>query len=484
MAVLFDSREGKGKADCGVMGLAVMGKNLALNISDHGYTVSVCNRTYQKTEDLIQRHPDKRIIGCQSTQDWVASMKRPRRALLMVQAGVAVDKCIEGLIPLLEPGDIIIDGGNSHFGDSERRAKFCSERKILFVGMGISGGEEGARRGPSLMPGGDASAWPHLKEILSNISARHDGEPCCDWIGHGGSGHYVKMVHNGIEYGDMQIICEVYDLLRRGLGLEVPDIAELFEIWNQEDWNQGKLKSYLIEITSQILRKKDAQGWWIDRVLDVAGQKGTGAWTVEAACGQGVALPMIAEALFARSLSTQRGIRQKMESLFPAKSTGKDRESSPVQTTALASALYGAKISSYAQGISLLMDASRAYEWNLNMSSIARLWREGCIIRSTLLDRISQAYERNPHLEHLFLDPFFRGELDESEREWRSSVLFGIREGIPLPALSSSLSFFDGIRRAQLPIQLLQAQRDAFGAHTYERTDRPEGEKFHSEWLS
>ncbi len=468
------------KADIGLIGLAVMGQNLALNIRDHGYKVAVYNRTASRTEEFLAGvAANSDITGCYSIAELVAQLPRPRMVLLMVKAGQAVDDTIELLRPCLEDGDIIIDGGNSHPNDTKRRVTALSEQNLLFVGCGISGGEEGARRGPSLMPGGNASAWPHIRPIFEAIAARIDGQPCCSWIGPHGAGHFVKMVHNGIEYSDMQLIAEAYHLLRVGLGLDTIELAELFK-----RWNEGPLNSYLIEITGRILDVREADGLpLIDSILDTAGQKGTGLWAGIEALQLGTPLTTISEAVFARALSSRRDERVLASTLLSATTRSPEKVDGD-SVTALHDALYAAKIISYAQGFMLLRDAAEAFSWQLDYRNIALLWRGGCIIRSIFLNDIAEAFEAENHLQNLLLAPFFAGQLGKAQAGWRKTIIVGVELGIPLPALSSALAFFDGYRCPRLPANLLQAQRDYFGAHTYERTDGPRGTFFHTDWES
>lgn len=465
-------------ADIGLIGLAVMGQNLALNIDDHGFRVAVYNRTQSTTDDFISGPANgTRIVSTDSVAALVTALPRPRKVILMVRAGQAVDQVIGQLLPLLEPGDIILDGGNSHFSDSNRRYQALSEKGIRFVGCGISGGEEGARHGPSVMPGGDDSAWPEIRQILQSIAAKVDGEPCCQWIGPQGSGHYVKMVHNGIEYGDMQLISEAYNLMRTGLQMTTEEIKQAFQ-----EWNLGVLDSYLIEITAEILGVKDADGSpLLDKILDAAGQKGTGKWTGISALELGIPLTLIGEAVFSRCLSALKEERQRAEKMYPRPQPvfNGDRDAT---VSALHDALYASKIISYAQGYMLMREAVAEYDWRLAYGDIALMWRGGCIIRSRFLNNIKQAFERNPALENLLLDDFFIGEIQRAEAGWRKTASLGIEIGIPLPAFTSALAFFDGYRSGRLPANLLQAQRDYFGAHTYERIDRPRGEFFHTDW--
>ncbi len=466
------------QADIGIVGLGVMGSNIALNIADHGYRVAVYNHHVERVQQfLAQAGPDQAFVGCESYAGLAAALGRPRIVLLMVTAGSVVDLVIEQLLPHLEPGDILIDGGNSFYQDTERRLAQLAERGIRFVGMGISGGEEGARHGPSIMPGGDPEAWPHIREIFRAIAARaEDGEPCCRWVGRGGAGHYVKMVHNGIEYGDMQLIAEAWDLMHRGLGLEMDALAEIFA-----RWNQGVLSSYLIEITADILRLRDPDGTpRVLRILDAAGQKGTGRWTVIEALQLGVPLTLIGEAVFARALSARKAERLRAAEILgedPPPPFAGDREAA---LDAIHDALYAAKIVSYAQGFMQMREASRAHDWDLAFGDIALLWRAGCIIRSRFLNDIAAAFERDPGLHNLLLDDFFAQAVRDAQGGWRRTLALGIERRIPLPALGAALAFFDGYRSAVLPANLLQAQRDYFGAHTYRRSDR-EG-SFHTHW--
>jgi 6-phosphogluconate dehydrogenase len=460
------------QADIGLIGLAVMGQNLVLNMADHGYTVAVFNRTVSKTDEFLQGPAKgKKIIGFHEIKDFVLSLKKPRRVMLMVKAGAPVDEFIDHLLPLLETGDIIIDGGNSHFPDTQRRYESLKEKGILFIGSGISGGEEGARHGPSIMPGGNPDGWPHVKEIFQAIAAKsEDGEPCCDWVGVGGAGHYVKMVHNGIEYGDMQLICEAYDLLKKS---GQKDLSAIFS-----NWNQGELNSYLIEITAEIFKKKDTDGQLLlDKILDVAGQKGTGKWTGIDALDRGIPLTLIGEAVFARCLSSLKEERMEASKHYAA-----PKSEFQLSVEEISLALYASKIISYAQGFMLMRAASTEHQWNLNFGAIALMWRGGCIIRSKFLGKIKQAYDKNPKLPSLLVDPFFIGEISKCLQAWRKVVAQGALMGVPLPCFSTALSFFDGYRSEKLPANLLQAQRDFFGAHTYERVDKPRGQFFHTNW--
>ncbi len=466
------------EADIGLIGLAVMGQNLALNINDHGYKVSVHNRTSSKIRDFLQGPArSSNISGFETLEEFVSSLKAPRKIILMIRAGKPVDELISRLLPLLDKGDIIIDGGNTRFTDSNRRYLELSEKGYRFIGTGISGGEEGARHGPSIMPGGDSTAWPDVKEILQSISAKVDDEPCCQWIGSGGAGHYVKMVHNGIEYGDMQLIAESYHLMRSGLGMTIEEIQAVFA-----EWNEGVLDSYLVEITANILAFRDQQGSAvIDLILDAAGQKGTGKWTGISALELGVPLSMIGEAVFARCLSAIKDERVRADTLLSSSHAVFEGDRK-LALGFIHDALYASKIISYAQGYMLMRDAATEYNWQLDFGDIALMWRGGCIIRSRFLGNIRQAYDENPALENLLLDKFFIGEIKVSEAGWREAVKLGVELAIPLPAMSSALAFFDAYRRAELPANLIQAQRDYFGAHSYERVDRPRGEYFHTDW--
>lgn len=467
------------QADIGLIGLAVMGQNLVLNMNDHGYSVSVFNRTLSKVDAFIKGPAmDTRVQGTHSLEELVESLARPRKVMLMVKAGKVVDIFIDKLVPLLEDGDIIIDGGNSLYTDTQRRTRDLAEQGILYIGTGISGGEEGARKGPSIMPGGNPEAWPHVKDIFQAIAARVDDQPCCDWVGEGGAGHYVKMVHNGIEYGDMQLICEAYDFMHRGLGMDQNAMQKVFA-----RWNQGVLDSYLIEITADILGFKDEEGLpVVARILDTAGQKGTGKWTGISALELGVPLTLIGEAVFARCLSAKKEerVRASQKLSGPAVRFEGEKEAAIGD---LHDALYGAKIISYAQGYMLMRQAASEFGWNLNYGAIALMWRGGCIIRSAFLDNIKQAFSADPELENLLLDAFFCKAVQESQEGWRRILTQAIRLGIPMSAMTSGLSFFDGYRSSRLPANLLQAQRDYFGAHTYERVDRPRGEFFHTDWI-
>jgi 6-phosphogluconate dehydrogenase len=467
-------------ADIGLIGLAVMGENLVLNMESRGFTVAVFNRTVARVDDFVKgRAKGKRIVGCHAVKDLIAALKRPRKVVIMVKAGTAVDQVIEEVTPLLEPGDILIDGGNTHYPDTTRRTRALKARGLLYIGSGVSGGEEGALKGPSIMPGGDPAAWPHVKPIFQAIAARApDGSPCCDWVGAEGAGHYVKMVHNGIEYGDMQLICESYDLLGRLAGL---DAAALHNVL--ERWNKGALDSYLIEITRDIFGYRDPETGkpLVDSILDAAGQKGTGKWMVGSATDLGIPLTLITEAVFARCLSAQKDERVAAGRILhgPAPKFSGDREAFIHDVE---QALYASKIISYAQGFALLRAMSKDAGWNINNGAVALMWRGGCIIRSVFLGKIKEAFDRNPDLTNLLVDSYFVGELERAEPGWRRALGAGIANGIPLPAMSAALSYFDGYRSARLPANLLQAQRDYFGAHTYERLDKPRGQFFHTNW--
>ena len=467
--------------DIGLIGLAVMGQNLVLNMNDCGYKVAVFNRTVSKVDEFLG-HEAKgtQVVGAHSIEELVRLLKRPRRVMLMVKAGDTVDQMIDQIVPHLEKGDIIIDGGNSHFPDSNRRTKQLNEKGILFIGTGVSGGEEGARKGPSIMPGGNPEAWPHVKDIFQSIAAKvEDGTPCCDWVGEDGAGHYVKMVHNGIEYGDMQLICEAYQLLKEGLGLTADELHEVFA-----DWNKGELDSFLIEITAEILAKKDEEDGqpMIDKILDTAGQKGTGKWTAVSALDLGMPVTLIGEAVFARCLSALKDERVAASKMLNGPQHKTDNIDRKIFIEDVRRALYCSKVISYAQGYMLLREAAKEQGWNLNMGGIALMWRGGCIIRSRFLGEIKAAYDRNPQLTNLLLDDFFKKIVNDYQGAWRHAVIHAIGFGIPTPAFSTALAFFDGYRTARLPANLLQAQRDFFGAHTYERVDKPRGQYFHTNW--
>ncbi len=470
----------QGRADIALIGLAVMGQNLVLNLDDRGFRVAVYNRTLSKVTDFLEGPArGTRVLGATSLEELVGMLSRPRRIMFMVRAGTAVDELIGQLLPLLEEGDILIDGGNSHFQDTQRRVTELLRQGIHFLGMGVSGGEEGARHGPSLMPGGSSAAWPAVQEIFQAIAARAEGgSPCCEWMGEGGAGHFVKMVHNGIEYGDMQLIAEAYDLMRNLAGLAPDAIAEVFRVWNQ-----GPLNSYLIGITAEILRHKESGGGFlIDSILDAAGQKGTGRWTAANALDLGVPLTLIAEAVWARSLSGLREERLTASSLLQGPKSPTPGISAETFLEGLEKALLASKILSYAQGYMLLRAADREFGWGLNLGGIALVWRAGCIIRSAFLDRIHGAFKRRADLENLLLDADFRQEIGAAQDSWRRIVAQAVQAGIPVPAMASGLAFYDGYRRERLPASLIQAQRDYFGAHTYERVDRPRGQFFHTDW--
>ncbi|MFD3163625.1 decarboxylating NADP(+)-dependent phosphogluconate dehydrogenase [Herpetosiphon sp. NSE202] len=465
-------------ADIGLIGLAVMGQNLVLNMNDHGFVVAVYNRTTSKVDQFLDNEAQgTNVVGAHSLEELVSKLKRPRRVMLMIQAGSAVDATIEQLVPLLEAGDIIIDGGNSLFSDSNRRTADLEAKGLLYIGTGVSGGEEGARHGPSIMPGGSPAAWPHVKPIFQAIAAKvDDGSPCCDWVGEGGAGHFVKMVHNGIEYGDMQLIGETYDVMR-SLGLSADEMSTVFG-----EWNEGKLDSYLIEITRDILAFRDTDGApLVDKILDSAGQKGTGKWTVVSALDNGIPLTLIGEAVFSRFLSALKAERVEAAKVLsgPAEQPTADRTA---LVNDLREALYAAKIVSYTQGYMLMRAAANEQNWNLNYGGIALMWRGGCIIRSAFLGKIEEAYRNNPELVNLLLDPYFSNEVQQSQTAWRRVIAHAVTAGIPVPALSSALAFFDGYRTGNLPANLLQAQRDYFGAHTYERVDAERGKFFHTNW--
>ena len=467
------------KADIALIGLAVMGQNLILNMNDHGFTVVAYNRTVEKVDHFLANEAKgTKVLGAHSIPEMVAQLKKPRRVMLMVKAGKPVDEFIEHLLPVLEPGDIIIDGGNSLFEDTIRRAKYVESKGLLYIGTGVSGGEEGARRGPSIMPGGSPAAWPHVKPIFQGIAAKvDDGTPCCDWVGEGGAGHYVKMVHNGIEYGDMQLICEAYNLMKTGLGMTPDQMHEVFV-----EWNKGELNSYLIEISRDILAFKDADGSaLVDKILDTAGQKGTGKWTVISSQELGIPITLMAEAVYARCVSAMKEERVvAAKKLKGPKPIIKGDHKKFIE--AIRQALYASKIVSYAQGYMLMRAAAAEHKWNLNYGGIALMWRGGCIIRSAFLGKIKEAFDKNAKLSNLMLDPFFRKAIKDCQRSWRNVVAMAAKKGIPVPAFSTALAFYDAYRSERLPANLLQAQRDYFGAHTYERVDKPRGEFFHTNW--
>ncbi len=467
------------KADIGLVGLAVMGENLVLNMESRGFTVAVYNRTLDKVDHFVQgRAQGKKIIGTHSIAELVGSLKTPRKIMLMVKAGQPVDDFIEQIIPHLSRGDIVIDGGNSHFPDTIRRTRYLESKGLQFIGTGVSGGEEGALRGPSIMRGGSPAAWPHVKPIFQAIAARvEDGTPCCDWVGSDGAGHFVKMVHNGIEYGDMQLICEAYQIMRDLLGMAAPEMHEVFR-----RWNQGSLNSYLIEITGDILAFKDEDGApLVDKILDTAGQKGTGKWTSVVSLDLGIPLTLISEAVFARCLSAtkEERVAAAQELHGPLTNFTGDKQQ---LLNDLEKALYAAKVVSYTQGYVLLKAAAAEFTWELNYGGIALLWRGGCIIRSVFLGKIKEAFDRNPQLANLLLDPFFKDTVEKSQEAWRRVISAAVLNGIWVPAMTTALNYFDGYRNARLPANLLQAQRDYFGAHTYERIDKPRGQFFHTNW--
>jgi 6-phosphogluconate dehydrogenase len=468
------------ETDIGLIGLGVMGSSLALNMESNGFSVSVHNRTSPQIENLVKnRSLNNKIYGFENLKEFVDSIKHPRKVMLMVVAGPVVDDYIQKLIPLLDQGDIIIDGGNSHYPDTSRRAEELEAKGFHFIGAGVSGGEEGALKGPSIMPGGSISAWPEVKGIFQDISAKvGDNEPCCEWIGEGGSGHFVKMVHNGIEYGDMQLICEAYQLMKDVLGMSNDEMHQTFK-----EWNEGELNSYLIEITADILKFKEEDGsYLVDNILDTAGQKGTGKWTASVALDLGSPLTLIGEAVFSRYLSSIKEERVEASSQLsgPRVSFSGDKAQALKD---IHDALYASKMVSYAQGYTLLSGAAKAFNWNLNYGAIAMMWRGGCIIRSAFLTKIKDAYDNNSDLKNLLLDPFFKDKINQSQDGWRRIITVAISNGVPVPAMSSSLSYFDGYRSERLPANLLQAQRDYFGAHTYERLDDQKGKFFHTEWI-
>jgi 6-phosphogluconate dehydrogenase len=466
-------------SDIGLIGLAVMGENLVLNMESKGFQVTVFNRTTQKVDNFLAgRAKGKKITGAHSIEELVKSLATPRKIMIMVKAGSAVDDMINTLIPHLEKGDIIIDGGNTHFPDTNRRTALVESKGLLYIGTGVSGGEEGALLGPSIMPGGSKAAWPSIKPIFQAIAAKvEDGSPCCDWVGENGAGHFVKMVHNGIEYGDMQLICEAYQIMRDLLNMSADEMHLVFK-----DWNKGELNSYLIEITRDILAYKDIDGKpLVDKILDTAGQKGTGKWTAVAALDHGIPLTLIGEAVFSRCLSAVKDERVKASKILHGPKTGFKGDKTKFIND-LKDALYGSKIVSYAQGYSLMRAAAEEFKWDLNYGGIALMWRGGCIIRSAFLGKIKEAFDKNSSISNLLLDPFFKEKVEKAQEGWRNVVSAAIMNGIPVPAISTALGYFDGYRCEKLPANLLQAQRDYFGAHTYERTDKPRGEFFHSNW--
>jgi 6-phosphogluconate dehydrogenase len=466
--------------DIGLIGLAVMGENLILNMESHGFPVAVYNRTTSKVDNFIKgRAKGKKIKGCYSPEELVQSLKPPRKVMMMVKAGKAVDDLIESLIPLMDRGDILIDGGNSHFPDTIRRTKYVEEKGLLYIGTGVSGGEEGALRGPSIMPGGSKAAWPHVKPIFQSIAAKvKDGSPCCEWVGDNGAGHFVKMVHNGIEYGDMQMIAESYAIMQQVLKMNPQDMQAVFS-----KWNKGELDSYLISITADIMGKKDEETGkpMVDVILDTAGQKGTGRWTSLEALNLGVPAPTVVEAVLARAMSAIKEERVAASKILhgpSAKFSGNREEF----TEMVHQALYASKICSYSQGFQLMREAAKEYKWDLKYGEIALMWREGCIIRAQFLGKIKDAFDKNPGLQNLLLDDYFRNAIEKSQHAWRKVVATAVEWGIPVPAFSSALAYYDGYRSGRVSANLLQAQRDYFGAHTYERVDKPRGEFFHTNW--
>lgn len=467
------------KADIGLAGLAVMGENLVLNMESKGFTVAVYNRTLEKVDNFVNgRGKDKNIIGTHSIEEFVKSLKSPRKVMLMVKAGKPVDDFIEMIIPHLEKGDIIIDGGNSHFPDTNRRTKYVGSKGLLYIGTGVSGGEEGALLGPSIMPGGSSAAWPHVKSIFQSIAAKvADGTPCCDWVGENGAGHFVKMVHNGIEYGDMQLICEAYQIMKDLVGMSHDEMHKVFK-----EWNEGELDSYLIEITRDIFDFKDEDGLpLVEKILDTAGQKGTGKWTVLASLDTGAPLTLIGEAVYGRTLSAMKDERVEASKVLSGPKPKFEGDKSAFIED-LRKALYASKLVSYAQGYVLMRLAAQEYKWNLNNGGIALMWRGGCIIRSAFLGKIKEAFDKNPNLSNLLLEPFFKEKIETYQQAWRNVVSTAVLNGIWIPAFSSAVNYFDGFRNGRLPANLLQAQRDYFGAHTYERVDKSRGEFFHTNW--
>ena len=469
-----------GKSDIGLIGLAVMGENLVLNMESKGFRVSVFNRTVARVDNFMAgRGAGKNIFGAHSLEELVASLAKPRKVFLMIKAGAAVDEYIGKLIPLLEPGDVIIDGGNTHFPDTARRTQYVESKGLLYIGTGVSGGEEGALKGPSMMPGGSAAAWPLVRPIFQSICAHTaDGAPCCDWVGEGGAGHFVKMVHNGIEYGDIQLICECYQIMKDLLGMSNQQMSEVFA-----EWNRGDLDSYLIEITRDILAKKDKDGRYVlDCILDTAGQKGTGKWTAIAALDAGVPLTLITESVYARSLSALKDERVAASKILAGPTAAPHAGDRGAILEALHQALFASKVVSYAQGFSLMRAAAAEYGWKLNYGGIALMWRGGCIIRSVFLGKIKEAFDAQSDLANIMLAPYFQQKLAAAQDGWRRVIALAVANGIPTPTLSAALSYYDGYRSERLPANLLQAMRDYFGAHTYERVDRPRGEVFHTNW--
>jgi 6-phosphogluconate dehydrogenase len=466
------------KADIGLVGLAVMGENLILNMESHGFTVAVYNRTVEKVDKFINgRGKGKNLIGAHSIEELIASLNSPRKVMLMVKAGKPVDDFIELLIPHLDKGDIIIDGGNSHYPDTTRRTEYLESKGLLYIGTGVSGGEEGALKGPSIMPGGSPAAWQHVKPIFQSIAAKvEDGTPCCDWVGEKGAGHFVKMVHNGIEYGDMQLICEAYQIMKDLLGLSYDEMHTVFK-----EWNEGELNSYLIEITRDILNFRENGEPLVEKILDTAGQKGTGKWTAIASLDFGAPLTLIGEAVYGRTLSALKDDRVEASKVLSGPKPKFEGDKKQFVED-LRKALYASKMVSYAQGYILMRYAAKDYGWNLNYGGIALMWRGGCIIRSIFLGKIKEAFDKNPDLTNLLLDPFFKEKIESSQESWRRVVSAAVTNGIWIPALSTALNYYDGCRNSRLPANLLQAQRDYFGAHTYERVDKPRGEFFHTNW--
>ena len=466
------------KADIGLVGLAVMGENLILNMESHGFTVAVYNRTVEKVDNFINgRGKGKNVIGAHSIEELIANLKSPRKVMLMIKAGKPVDDFIELLIPHLDKGDIVIDGGNSHYPDTTRRTEYLESKGLLYIGTGVSGGEEGALKGPSIMPGGSPAAWQHVKPIFQSIAAKvEDGTPCCDWVGEKGAGHFVKMVHNGIEYGDMQLICEAYQIMKDLLGLSYDEMYNVFK-----EWNEGELDSYLIEITRDILNFRENGEPLVEKILDTAGQKGTGKWTAIASLDFGAPLTLIGEAVYGRTLSALKDDRVEASKVLSGPKPKFEGDKKQFIED-LRKALYASKMVSYAQGYILMRYAAKEFGWNLNYGGIALMWRGGCIIRSVFLGKIKEAFDKNPDLTNLLLDPFFKGKIESSQESWRKVVSAAVTNGIWIPALSTALNYFDGCRNSRLPANLLQAQRDYFGAHTYERVDKPRGEFFHTNW--
>jgi len=467
------------KADIAVIGLAVMGENLVLNMESKGFTVAVYNRTTEKVDNFINgRAKGKNIIGTHSLEELVDVLEKPRKVMMMIKAGPAVDKTIDALIPLLDEGDIIIDGGNTHFPDTDRRTKYVESKGLLYIGTGVSGGEEGALLGPSIMPGGSPKAWPAVKPIFQKIAAKvEDGSACCEWVGENGAGHFVKMVHNGIEYGDMQLITEAYFIMKNLLGMTANEMHEVFK-----EWNKGDLDSYLIEITRDIMAYKDEDGGpLVEKILDTAGQKGTGKWTAVTSLDHGTPLTLISEAVYARFLSAMKEERVEASKILSGPTPEYKGDKKEILSN-IEDALFASKIVSYAQGYALMRAAAKEYGWDLNYGGIALMWRGGCIIRSAFLGKIKEAFDNNPDLQNLLLDPYFNDKVTKAQQGWRKVIAEAALNGISAPAMSTALNYFDGYRTDRLPANLLQAQRDYFGAHTYERVDKPRGEFFHTNW--